>query len=88
MDNPARNTYWTGPKGWAELPSLFEITPEIVRAATIVSNAEGILAPGIANATSVEKRAGGFWMETLGRKGTVPWGGDPNYKVCNFLDDE
>lgn len=80
MDNPARNTYWAGPKGWISLPPRFDITPEIARAATIVSDAEGIL---VANATSVKKRAGSFWMETLARKGTVPWGNDPMYKVCN-----
>jgi hypothetical protein len=85
MASPARNTYWAGPKGWASLPPPFEITPEIARAATIVSDAEGVLPPpaGSANATSVGKRAGGFWMETLARKGTVPWGNDPSYKVCN-----
>lgn len=84
MDNPARNSYWAGRKGWVSPPPLLEITPEMSRAATVVANAEGALTPGIGNATvatSVRKRAGGFWMETLARKGTVPWGDDPNYKV-------
>ncbi|KAB5577639.1 hypothetical protein GE09DRAFT_1213862 [Coniochaeta sp. 2T2.1] len=53
----------------------------------MVSDEEGALAPGIANATSVGKRAGGFWMETLARKGTVPWGDDPNYKVFRNVID-
>lgn len=46
----------------------------------MVADAKGAYASGIANATSVGKRAGGFWMETIARKGTVPWGDDPNYK--------
>jgi hypothetical protein len=98
MDNPARNTYWFGPgeKGWAGLPPKFEITPEISRAATIVSNAENIFSPSISigingtNTTSVfrnRKRAGGWWMETLARKGTVPWGNDASYKVFRNVVD-
>jgi len=92
MDKPAHNTYWAGRKGWVSPPPLLEITPEISRAATVVSDAEGALllhvAPGGANnatttTLAVEKRAGGggFWMGTLTRKGTVPWGDDPNYKA-------
>lgn len=98
MDNPARNTYWFGPgeKGWAGLPPKFEITPEISRAATIVSDAEDIFSPSISigingtNTTSVvrhRKRAGGWWMETLARKGTVPWGNDASYKVFRNVVD-
>lgn len=85
MDNPSRNSYWAGRKGWVSPPPLLEITPEISRAATMVANAEGAHAPGIDNATSVGKRAGGFWMETLARRGTVPWGDDPNYKVRKLV---
>ena len=47
MDNPARNTYWFGDRGWAELPPEFEITPEIARAATMVSDAENIFSPAM-----------------------------------------
>lgn len=83
MDNPVRNTYWAGRKGWVSPPPLLDITPEIAQAATMVSDAEGSLPLGMANATSVGKRAGGFWMESLARKGTVPWGDDPSYKVCS-----
>lgn len=82
MDNPARNRYWAGRKGWVAPPPLLDITPEIARAATIVSDAEGALPLGDANGTSAGKRDGGFWMETLSRKGTVPWGDDPKYQVC------
>lgn len=85
MDNPARNSYWAGRKGWVSPPPLLNITPKISSAATMVSDAEGALGPGISNKTSVEKRAGGFWMETLPRKGTVSWGDDPNYKVREWM---
>jgi hypothetical protein len=81
MDNPARNRYWAGRKGWVQPPPLLEITPEMSRAATMVSDAEGAIALAVANTTSYGKSAGGFWMENLERKGTVPWGNDPNYKV-------
>ncbi|KAK3390748.1 pectate lyase superfamily protein-domain-containing protein [Podospora didyma] len=52
---------------------------------TKISQAAALLAeldadPAL-NATSpIKKRASSFWMETISREGTVPWGNDTSYK--------
>lgn len=35
----------------------------------------------------IAPRAGAFWMESIARKGTVPWGDDPSYKVFRNVKD-
>lgn len=64
----------------SEVPALLAITDQIAEAAALVSEAE--------SASSHTERevsvaaSGSFWMEHIDRKGTVPWGDDPDYKVC------
>ncbi|KAH7027557.1 pectate lyase superfamily protein-domain-containing protein [Microdochium trichocladiopsis] len=69
-------------------PPLLEITDEIAAAAALVAEAEASV--GSFNSTSkrrIAARSGTFWMEHLARKGTVPWGDDPNHVVFrNVLD--
>jgi hypothetical protein len=72
----------------------FVITPEIEEAAALLTEyeASGVVVANqtgtIRNSTAGHMRiasaaaSGTFWMETLKRKGTVPWGNDPSYKVC------
>jgi hypothetical protein len=67
-------------------PNLLEITPDIAAAAALVAEAEiG------GHSLNLTKRAtaasGSFWMQSIARKGSVPWGNDPSYKVFrNVLD--
>ncbi|EAQ92534.1 hypothetical protein CHGG_00769 [Chaetomium globosum CBS 148.51] len=86
----------------ASPPPLLAITEEIAWAAALVTEAEATALPGgvnsgtthfnPSNSTSrgIKRRApvrGTYWMETIARKGTVPWGDDPTYKVFrNVLD--
>jgi hypothetical protein len=71
-------------------PPLLEITPEIAATAALISEveAQNMSATSIAgNLTRREPAApatGSFWMESIPRKGTVPWGGDASYKVCSM----
>jgi hypothetical protein len=58
-------------------PMLLEITDEIAHAAALIAE----LDVEASSNTTTAKRAGTFWMESLARKGTVPWGNDANYKV-------
>ena len=65
-------------------PPLLEITPEIAAAAALVAEADAVELAASQNVTKkapVERRAGTFWMETIARKGTSPWGEDKSYKV-------
>ncbi|KAK4103745.1 glycoside hydrolase family 55 protein [Parathielavia hyrcaniae] len=83
-------------------PPLLTITDEIAWAAALVAEAEAVAPPGGMNSgtthpvpsnsswSGVKRRApirGTYWMETIARKGTVPWGDDPAYQVFrNVLD--
>lgn len=97
LANPPRNTYASRPgntqanarasavNDTVPLP-LLAITVEIAEAAALVAEADAVT-----QARNVTKRAvaasGTFWMGSIARKGTVPWGDDPNYKVFrNVLD--
>lgn len=69
-------------------PPLLEITPDIAAAAALVAEADraaelpannGANAPVQGRAEDI--RVSPYWMENLSRKGSVPWGNDPNYKV-------
>ncbi|KAH6649971.1 pectate lyase superfamily protein-domain-containing protein [Chaetomium tenue] len=81
---------------------LLVITEEIAWAAALVAEAEAAAPSGGVNSgtthsnpsnsssSGVKRRApvrGTYWMETIARRGTVPWGDDPTYKVFrNVLD--
>lgn len=97
LANPPRNKYALKPGNTQEnartsvanatvpLP-LLTITDEIAEAAALVAEADAVGGAG-----NVTKRAvaasGTFWMGSIARKGTVPWGDDPDYKVFrNVLD--
>ncbi|GJD05036.1 lysM domain-containing protein [Colletotrichum higginsianum] len=75
---------------------LLEITDEIAWAAALLAEAEaevpedGVKLP-LPPGRNVTRRAaaarGSYWMESIARKGTVPWGDDPSYAVFrNVLD--
>lgn len=97
LAKPLRNSYGrkkSGRTGAAKFavgnstatPALLTITDEIAEAAALVAEADASGAAG-----NVTKRAvaasGSFWMGSLARKGTVPWGNDAGYKVFrNVLD--
>ncbi|KAI0911199.1 glycoside hydrolase family 55 protein [Ustulina deusta] len=97
LANPPRNKYALKPgttlaKNRASTvnatapPPLLTITDEIAEAAALVAEADAVTSAG-----NVTKRAvaasGTFWMGSIARKGTVPWGDDPDYKVFrNVLD--
>ncbi|KAI1452083.1 glycoside hydrolase family 55 protein [Annulohypoxylon moriforme] len=102
LANPLRNSYGLKPgtvigasgvtaqglvgNTTSTVPPLLEITDEIAEAAALLAESDATEAAG-----NVTKRAvaasGTFWMEGLARKGTVPWGDDPDYKVFrNVLD--
>ncbi|KAI4601994.1 hypothetical protein KJ359_010860 [Pestalotiopsis sp. 9143b] len=98
MAKPLRNIYGLRPgtivgQGTAAYPNitansdvipLLTITPEIVQAAALVAEADVGANPG-----NMTKRAvsGSYWMEHLARKGTVPWGDDPDYRVFRNVVD-
>lgn len=81
---------------------LLEITHEIAWAAALVAEAEAVAPPEGVNlgtthpvpsnssSSGVKRRVpvrGTYWMETIARRGTVPWGDDPTYQVFrNVLD--
>ena len=101
LGNPARNQYRLKP-GDAAPPPLLEITDEMAWAAALVAEAEAVAPPEGVNlgtthpvpsnssSSGVKRRApvrGTYWMETIARRGTVPWGDDPTYQVFrNVLD--
>ncbi|KUJ14004.1 pectin lyase-like protein [Mollisia scopiformis] len=68
----------------SDVTPLLTFTPEIVQAAALVAEADAVANPG-----NVTRRAvsGSYWMEHLARKGTVPWGNDPNYRVFRNVVD-
>ena len=62
-------------------PPLLDITDEIAEAAALVAEADAMAAVG--NVTRRQAPSGGsFWMASIGRKGVVPWGGDP--ELCRL----
>jgi hypothetical protein len=66
--------------------TLLTITDEIAEAAALVAEADAIGRAGNVTKRTVAA-SGTFWMGSIARKGTVPWGDDPGYKVFrNVLD--
>ncbi len=64
-------------------PKLLEITDEMARAAALLAElgVDPVSNSTFRTPTSIEKRAGTFWMESIAHKGTVAWGNDASYKV-------
>lgn len=97
FENPMRNRYSLKPGtvvGHARRaveavdapPPLLQITPELAAAAALIAEADAAKEYG--NKTLFHNtRAGSFWMESIGRKGTVPWGDDSSYKVFRNVRD-
>ncbi|KAK1966745.1 pectin lyase-like protein [Colletotrichum sublineola] len=71
---------------------LLEITDEIAWAAALLAEAdtevpEGSVEAPSRNFTRRAAASGSYWMESIARKGTVPWANDPSYTVFrNMLD--
>lgn len=95
-ENPLRNHYGMRPgtvlaarntaDGDVEpVPPLLEITDEIADAAALVAEADALALGGnitaAASSTRSKRQAASFWMGQIARKGIVPWGNDPSYKV-------
>jgi hypothetical protein len=74
-------------------PPLLDVNAELAAAAALVAEADAAGITGLgatANITrraTVAPRAGSFWMAGLARKGTVPWGNDPSYKIFRNVMD-
>ncbi|CAK7205467.1 hypothetical protein SEUCBS139899_008242 [Sporothrix eucalyptigena] len=81
--NPIRNHYGSKPKiqDSSSQSRLLAITPEIAAAAAVVAEADWAATGGNATVTRRDPQAAPFWMESIARKGSVPWGSDANYKV-------
>ena len=76
----------------------FVVTPEIEAAAALLTEFEAFdmstnnhttTGRNATDRVSIASAAaaGSFWMETITRKGTVPWGNDPSYKVFRNVKD-
>ena len=102
LTKPLRNTYGLKPGtvvGGSIVPEgnattnpnqdvtpLLQITDQIAEAAALVAEADAVATTGNATKRAVAA-AGTYWMQSLARKGTVPWGNDPEYVVFrNVLD--
>ncbi|KYK61874.1 Pectin lyase fold/virulence factor [Drechmeria coniospora] len=70
-------------------PPLLVITDEIAAAAALVAEADLHAKTGNWTKRAVAPAAGKgtFWMQHIARKGTVPWGDDPNYIVFRNVMD-
>lgn len=101
LNKPRRNHYGATPSAGRtsqnttslgdqlEIRPLLALTEEIVDAAALVSEADAL---GLGSNSNVTRRGpavagGNYWMETIDRKGTVPWGNDPSYKVYRNVRD-
>jgi hypothetical protein len=71
------------------VPPLLDVTEELAAAAALVAEAQAT--SGLLGNTSIPSdflvKRGTFWMESIARKGTSPWGNDPNYKVFRNVKD-
>ncbi|KAG2016773.1 hypothetical protein GB937_005974 [Aspergillus fischeri] len=91
LARPSRNNYSMKPgtklgkrDDVAAPPPLLNITDQIARAAALVAELE---AGGSAGGKYIKlyRRAGTFWMEGIERKGAIPWGDNPDYKVFRHV---
>ncbi|KAK0102135.1 hypothetical protein ONS96_006099 [Cadophora gregata f. sp. sojae] len=89
---PARNNFNLKPGTRAskrdveQPPPLLNITDQIAQAAALLAEID--TDPSLESNSTLNRRAGTFWMEALSRKGTLPWGNDNTYKVfVNVVTD-
>ncbi|KAL8305540.1 hypothetical protein RB600_008430 [Gaeumannomyces tritici] len=102
LENPRRNNYGLqegtkifGRDDSEASPPLLVITNEIADAAALVAEAEALgenlvgLNDTLAAAGAKETRQdSGFWMESIQRRGSWPWGGNsPDFKVFRNVKD-
>lgn len=92
FDNPRHNVYSPTPESVLgstkrdtsdSVLAIPDVTEDIANAAALVAEIDA--AAGFRNGTilpPIKKRAGtAFWMETISRSGSQPYGGDSSYKV-------
>ncbi|KAI7915386.1 glucan 1 [Pyricularia oryzae] len=93
MLNPARNTYYadqifdsTLQKRDYMVPQLPKVSDEAAAAAALLAEVDSLQ-----SRRSLAKRDGNdkskFWMENIARKGSMPWGDDPDYQVFRNVKD-
>ncbi|KAI1874191.1 uncharacterized protein JN550_002770 [Neoarthrinium moseri] len=93
LDNPIRTPHGGGSFKIKrdEVPELLKITPEIAAAAALIAEADTETVTNIEPVGNSTKRSiharGSYWMESIARKGTVPWGRDSSYKVFRNVKD-
>lgn len=63
-----------------------QITDQIAEAAALVAEADAVATSGNVAERAVAA-AGTYCMQSLARKGTVPWGNDPEYVVFRSVLD-
>lgn len=69
-------------------PPLLRITSEVAEAAALVAEADASETDGGAAVTRRQVAGGGtYWMGSITRKGSVPWGDDPDYAVFRNVVD-
>ncbi|KAI4613082.1 hypothetical protein J4E83_007493 [Alternaria metachromatica] len=100
--NPMRNNYGLKPgtftgqskakrhlrvrEDGTPVPPLLNITDSIANAAALVAEADAVGIPGNLTKRAVPAK-GTYWMGSIARKGTVPWGDNATYAVFrNVLD--
>jgi len=100
--NPMRNNYGLKPgtftgqskakrhlrarEDGTPVPPLLSITDSIANAAALVAEADAAGIPGNLTKRAVPAK-GTYWMGSIARKGTVPWGDNATYAVFrNVLD--
>ncbi|KGO66430.1 Pectin lyase fold/virulence factor [Penicillium italicum] len=72
--------------------TLLNITEEIAAAAALVAEDDArqhhhSATRELWKATAAATQSGSYWMEHIARKGSVPWGDDPSYKVYRNVVD-
>lgn len=69
-----------------DVTPLLQLTDAIVEAAALIAETSAV--SGIGNMTKRAVAATGtYWMGSIARQGTVPWGNDPAYKVFRNVID-
>ena len=73
-------------------PPRYFVTDDVAAAAALIAEVEAANDGVAANdehypaaARTLRERAGGFWMQNIARKGSMPWGGDSSYVVRALL---
>lgn len=79
-------------KDAAPVHQLLNITDEIAAAAALVAEDDARqnrhnVTQKVWKAAAAASQSGSYWMEHIARKGSVPWGDDPSYKVYRNVVD-